>query len=313
VQRAADAAGFILNVYKEIPWTSHDAVARVRRILDWRSVGHAGSLDPFASGVLLVAVGRATKVVSHLMELPKRYRGTLRFGRRTATGDGAGAELETGPVPDVSADRLRAAAAAFLGKSWQTPPMVSAVKVDGKRLYDLARRGVEVERRPREILIHRFEILAAEPPRVDFELECSRGTYVRTLVEDFAAKFGALAFVECLTRTGVGRFDVADSCRLISLPCSQREGLLAQAVPMAEALQHLTGATVEGRLVHRLRQGILPPWKALRFTAQPRIGETVRLLGPEGDLLALAVCELLPGPADRPIEQASSLRLERVL
>jgi tRNA pseudouridine55 synthase len=304
--------GFVLNVYKEIPWTSHDAVHRVRRILGTKAAGHAGSLDPFASGVLVVAVGRATRLAAYLMEHPKRYRGTLVLGRRTSTGDAGGEVVAEAPIPRAGVNELQKAADTFLGSQLQVPPMVSAVKHEGRRLYELARQGIEVERRARPIVIHRFAITGVELPRVDFELDCGRGTYVRTLVEDLAARLDTNAFVESLARIRVGPFDVADSCRLISLPCSEREGLLARAVPMADAVDHLPPVQVEARWVHRLRQGAVPPWKGMRFESPPVIGSTVRLLGPERDLLAIATLELLPGPVERPVEQACTVRLDRV-
>jgi tRNA pseudouridine55 synthase len=306
-------SGFVLNVYKEIPWTSFDAISRIRRILDIRQVGHAGSLDPFASGVLLVAVGRATKLVPHLMDLPKSYKGTFILGRRTSTGDAMGLVVEEGPAPAVGQEELGRLAAGFVGTIQQVPPMVSALKHEGKRLCDLARRGVEIERAPRAVRVDRFEITGVESPRVDFELDCGRGTYVRTLVEDLAARISSVASIESLTRSRIGRFEVGESCRLISFPCSERAGLTARAIPMADAVSHLPGVKVEGRWIRNLRQGILPPWKGMVFDTPPTFGATVRLLGPERELLALATMDLLPGPADRPVEQSCTLRLERVL
>jgi tRNA pseudouridine55 synthase len=306
-------SGFVLNVYKEVPWTSHDAVSRLRRILGLRQVGHAGSLDPFACGVLVVAVGRATRLVEYLMAPRKSYRGTMMLGRRTASGDAGGAILEEVPAPEVDLDSLRRAAAGFVGSGLQVPPMVSAIKHQGKRLYDLARKGIEVERAPRPIQIDRFEITGLESPRVDFELDCGRGTYVRTLVEDFAAKFGAPASVESLTRTAVGSFRVEDAVRIISSPGNTREGLLAGAVSMAEALEHLPAVQLTERWAQRVRHGGAPPWRAAAETAPPRPGQAVRLLGPGGELIATAVVDLLPGPADRPIEESCHLRLDRVL
>jgi tRNA pseudouridine55 synthase len=304
--------GFVLNVYKEVPWTSHDAVSRVRRILGIHAVGHAGSLDPFASGVLVVAVGRATKLVPYLMEQTKSYHGTFVLGRRTSTGDAGGEVISEVPVPEIGREELQEAADSFLGSTLQVPPMVSAVKHEGHRLYDLARKGIEVERQPRPIMVNRFAITGVEPPRVDFDVDCGRGTYIRTLIEDLAARLGTAAFVESLTRTRVGPFEVADSCRLISPPCSEKGGLMQRAIKMSEAVPHLPSVQVEGRWVHRLRQGAIPPWKGMRFESPPRLGSTVRLLGPERDLLAIATLELLPGPVERPLEQACTVRLDRV-
>lgn len=307
------SAGFILNVYKEVPWTSHDAVARVRRILGLRQVGHAGSLDPFAAGVLLVAVGRATRLAEFLMEQPKSYRGTMIFGRRTNSGDAGGAILEEGPVPDLSLEQLRETAASFLGHGMQVPPMVSAVKHEGKRLYQLARRGVEVARPPRPVFIGRFDIVGFEPPRVDFEVDCGKGTYIRTLVEDFGARCHALASVESLARTAVGPFQVADACRLISAPGNTRTGLLERAVPMAEALAHLPAVRLGERWAQRVRHGAAPSFASLASDLECRPGQTVRLLGPDGELIAVASVELVPGPADRPLAESCHLRLDRVL
>ena len=305
--------GLVLNVYKEIPWTSHDAVARVRRILGIKQVGHAGSLDPFACGVLVVCAGRATKLLPHLVDLGKGYRGTLRFGRRSASGDLDGELVEEGAVPSIDLGALQAATRPFVGRISQIPPMVSALKVQGQRLHDLARKGIEVERAPRLVDVHRFEITKLELPRAEFEIECGKGTYVRTLVEDLARSVGSLALVETLTRTHVGPFEVADACRLISAPCFEREGLLSRAIDMNTALGHLRAAKVESSWIRRVRQGGLPPRSALRFDYAPRQGERIRLIGPEGELLAIARWDLMPGPADLPIEAALSLELERVI
>ncbi len=304
--------GFVLNVYKEIPWTSHDAVARVRRILDTRAVGHAGSLDPFASGVLVVAVGKATRLVEYLMDQPKEYRGTMLLGRRTTSGDSGGELMEERPVPPLDPEVLRREAAQFVGETMQVPPMVSALKRDGKRLYDLARQGIAVERPPRPVRIDRFEILRLDPPRVDFELGCGRGTYVRTLVEDFADRLGTVGMVEALTRTRVGPFEVADSCRLISEPCCRRTGLFARAIAMAAAVPHLAEGRVGDRWAQRIRHGGVPPLSGVTFQETPAPGAAVRLTGADGDLLAVARLEWSPGPADRPIEESYCLRLERV-
>jgi len=313
LDRSIDSSGLVLNVYKEIPWTSHDAVARVRRILGVKQVGHAGSLDPFATGVLVVCVGRATKLLPHLVDLGKGYRGTLRFGARSSSADLGGEILEEGPIPDIDLPRLQAAADRFVGRIEQLPPMVSAVKVQGQRLYDLARKGVVVERTPRQVEVHRFRITKLELPRADFEVECSKGTYIRALVEDLAKSVGALALLENLSRTHVGPFEMADACRLIAQPCSEREGLLARAVDMNSALAHLRAVKIESNWIRRVRQGGLPPRTALRLAFVPREGERVRLLGPEGELLAIARWDLMPGPADRPVESALSLELERVI
>ncbi|MEZ4653599.1 MAG: tRNA pseudouridine(55) synthase TruB [Candidatus Eisenbacteria bacterium] len=303
----------ILNVYKEVSWTSHDAVARVRRILKERRVGHAGTLDPLANGVLLMGVGKGTKLLPYLTDLPKRYSGTLVFGRRTSTGDSGGATVARGEVPEIDAATLQQAADSFLGASRQVPPMVSAIKQGGRRLYDLARKGIEVERPARPIEIFRFRIVSVELPRVDFEVECGKGTYVRTLVEDLASRVGALATVEALSRTGVGPFSAEESCRIIADPCRDKAGLMSRAISPSEALAHLPSVRIEPRWIHRVRQGGVPPRSGLLPDGEISPERPVRLLGPEHELLALGRWEMLPGPADRAPADSCTLRLERVI
>ncbi|MFC1573491.1 tRNA pseudouridine(55) synthase TruB [Candidatus Eisenbacteria bacterium] len=237
-----EGQGFVLNVFKESPWTSHDAVARVRRILKFRKVGHTGTLDPFATGVLLCCVGRATKLSNVLMDLPKEYEGWMRFGVKTNTGDSSGEVLQTWEMSPPPLERLREAARSLEGEILQVPPMVSALKHQGQRLYKLARKGITVERQPRKVRVNSFEILAVEGPRVTFRVRCARGTYVRTLVEDFAELLGAGANVEELERTAVGPFRAADAVRIDPPP--EAAELIAKAVPMAEA--GLEGAAVLG-------------------------------------------------------------------
>lgn len=303
----------VIDVYKEVSWTSHDAVSRVRRILKERRVGHAGSLDPLASGVLLVGVGRGTKVLPYLMDLGKSYRGTFVFGRRTSSGDSGGETVAEGEIPCIDAAALQEHADTFLGVYRQVPPMVSAIKHQGKRLYDLARKGIEVPRTARPVSIDRFRILTVELPRVDFEVDCGKGTYVRTLVEDLAARCGALATVEALSRSAVGPFRIEDACRLICDPCRERAGLLAHAISPARALSHLQEVRVASSWIHRVREGGVPPRSGLQFVGEVIPEAPVRLLGPEQELLALGRWELLPGPADRSPLDSCTLRLERVL
>jgi tRNA pseudouridine55 synthase len=246
------------------------------------------------------------------MDQPKEYRGTMLLGRRTTSGDSGGEMVDERPVPDLDIESLRREAAGFVGETMQVPPMVSALKHDGKRLYDLARKGIEVERSARPVRIDRFDIIRLDPPRIDFELGCGRGTYVRTLVEDFAGRLGTVAMVEALMRTRVGPFEAADSCRLISAPGNTRAGLFAQAISMAAAVPHLVEGRVGDRWAQRLRHGGVPPVRGVTFREQPVPGAAVRLVGADGDLLAVARLDWAPGPADRPIEDSCCLRLERV-
>lgn len=185
--------------------TSHDVVARVRRVLDGAKVGHAGTLDPDATGVLVLCLGKATKLSAFLMEGEKRYAGTARLGIATDTQDASGRPLGERPVRCTEAE-LRAAAAKFVGRIEQVPPMFSAVKVEGKKLYQLARRGVEVERAARPVTVYAFSIGEVELPDFQFSLSCSKGTYVRTVVHDLGEALGCGAHLVCLVRDAQGPF-----------------------------------------------------------------------------------------------------------
>ncbi len=203
--------------------TSHDVVARVRRGLPRKTkVGHAGTLDPFATGLLLVLVGRATRVQRYLMALPKRYEATARFGAVSSTGDPEGEITVTGAVPDGDL-------ALPTGAIHQRPHRYSAVKVDGRRAYALARAGVEVELAEREVEIYRFEELGRDGERRRFAIECSSGTYVRTLVEDLGD-----AYCETLRRTAIGSFEVADADPDTIVPLLEALAFLPE-VRLAEA------------------------------------------------------------------------------
>jgi tRNA pseudouridine55 synthase len=308
---APGAAGFVLNIDKPQRWTSHDAVQRIRRILRVRKVGHTGTLDPFATGVLLCCVGRATKLSNYLMDLPKEYAGTMLYGVRTSTGDIAGEVLErrTPPLPPAAA--LADAARAFEGESLQVPPMVSALKHEGQRLYALARRGITVEREPRKIFVESFEILGAEAQRIRFRVRCARGTYVRTLVEDFGRHLGSVACVEELCRTRVGAFTVETALTLEETTAA--EALRSAAIPMADALVNLPAWRIPGFWVRKLREGHAPPWPVVALEAPPRAGEVGRLLGATGELVGLGRAVETPGPAERDWGEALTLELLRVI
>ncbi len=196
----------ILLLDKPEGLTSNAALQRVRRAFRARKAGHTGSLDPLASGLLPVCLGQATKASGMLLDADKTYRVTIALGARTATGDREGEVVERAPVPDLDDAAVRRIAAGFLGESQQVPPMYSALKHRGERLYRLARQGVEVERKPRRIVIHRFDLVATAPGTLDFEVACSKGTYVRTLAEDLARACGTVGHVQSLRRLALGPF-----------------------------------------------------------------------------------------------------------
>lgn len=206
----------IINILKPPGMTSSDVVVVLRRLLQQRRIGHGGTLDPNAAGVLPVCVGRATRFVDYL-DHQKTYRALLRLGLVTDTQDGDGRVVETRPV-SVSLAQVRAAAQAFLGPQLQVPPMVSAVKVNGERLYRAAQRGETVERPPRPITIHRLEVESVgEPDAYWLTVVCSRGTYVRTLCHDLGAALGCGGHMAFLLRTAVGALSVQDSVPLFAV------------------------------------------------------------------------------------------------
>jgi tRNA pseudouridine55 synthase len=191
--------------------TSHDIVDEIRARFRLKKVGHCGTLDPGATGLMIVLLGRGTKLSEKLMSDDKVYSGWIKFGESTNSYDADGEVLESKPVPPLTVDQLNAAAEAFLGDQMQTPPMVSAVKVEGVPLYKLARKGVEVERKARLIHIYNFRFTQYEEPFGFFRVACTKGTYVRTLAHELGQKLGCGAHLATLRRTASGKFDVADA------------------------------------------------------------------------------------------------------
>lgn len=220
----------IINVYKEKGFTSHDVVARLRGILHQKKIGHTGTLDPDATGVLPVCLGKGTKVCDLLTEKSKTYEAVLLLGKTTDTQDVSGQVLSEAEVK-CREEEAREAVLSFQGEYDQIPPMYSALKVNGKKLYELARAGVEVERRPRRVEILSIEILELALPRVRFLVHCSKGTYVRTLCQDIGEKLGCGGCMESLIRTRVAQFSIEESLKL-----SQIEELVAEDKFMEKVL-----------------------------------------------------------------------------
>ncbi len=307
-------AGFVLNVDKPAGWTSHDAVQRIRSILRFRKVGHTGTLDPFATGVLLCCVGRATKLSNALMDLPKTYTGSIRWGLKTDTGDAAGQVLETSAVPCPGQEELAAAARTFHGEILQVPPMVSAIKHEGQPLYRLARQGLTVERQPRRVRVEEFVILGVADDRIRFRVVCSRGTYVRVLAEDLAGMLAGRAHVETLCRTRVGSFSQEDAIRIDEIDEEiTREQLLARSIMMSDALSHLPAWRVPPFWAAKVHRGHTPPWVVLDINKPPAPHDCGRLVTTGGDLLALAEVHPTVGPVDRDWTDALEMKLIRVI
>ncbi len=240
----------LVVVDKEAGWTSHDVVARCRRIFGQRRVGHAGTLDPDATGVLLVGLGRATRLMRFLTALPKTYRAEVVLGTATTTLDASGVVTATWDMDGVSLAQVRAAAGSLTGPIEQVPPMVSAVKVGGRRLHALAREGIEVERAPRPVTVHRFEVGPGLTPGVfRIEVECSSGTYVRVLAADLGAALGGGAHLRNLRRTSIGSFAEGDARRLDDLTP-------AAVLTPAEALRDLDQVVVSREVQRHVARGL---------------------------------------------------------
>jgi len=221
-----------LLVDKPPEWTSHDVVAKVRNHFRLEKVGHCGTLDPMATGLLILVLGKATRMSERFMAADKIYDGTLRLGETTDSYDADGELTATQPVPPLTLEDLNGAASAFLGDLMQVPPMVSAKKIQGVALYKLARQGKEVPREARLVHIHTFRFSEYEEPFAYFRVSCTKGTYVRSLAHDLGARLGCGAHLTALRRVGSGRFDVADALPLSEILALNRDELAARILPL---------------------------------------------------------------------------------
>jgi tRNA pseudouridine55 synthase len=236
--------------------TSHDVVQAVRRASGERRVGHSGTLDPMATGVLLVCIGKATRVTEYLMEHSKRYRAEVTLGVTTDTLDAEGEVLETTDAGHIDHDDVEVALYQFVGEIEQIPPMYSAIKHDGKKLYELAREGVTVEREPRIVEISSINIVGWEPPRVTIDVECSKGTYIRALARDLGAALGVGAHLSRLVRTASGRFTIDGASSLdTTLAALQDEWWMLLIHPLDEALLDYEAVIVDNSTAVRITQG----------------------------------------------------------
>lgn len=225
----------VINIYKEKGYTSHDVVAKLRGILRQKKIGHTGTLDPDAEGVLPVCLGKATKLCGLLTDKQKTYEAVLRLGITTDTQDMTGTVLEEKEVPDDPA-KVCSCIESFLGEQQQVPPMYSALKVNGRKLYELAREGKEVERKPRPVVFYHIDILEMDLPLVRFTVTCSKGTYIRTLCHDIGRKLGCGGCMESLLRTRVERFDVKDALKLSEVSKAVESGCILSHIVTIEQM-----------------------------------------------------------------------------
>jgi tRNA pseudouridine55 synthase len=283
----------VLRVDKGRGPTSHDVVDRVRRLLHQRRVGHAGTLDPLATGLLLVCAGQATKIAPLLSDLDKVYQARIRLGIATDTGDAEGAVCAEAEIPAGIGDRLAAQLPRFLGAIPQVPPMASAIKVKGEPLHRLRRAGVLVERPPRTVVVHAIDLLAVTLPFVDLRITCSKGTYVRTLAADLAAAAGTCGHLAELRRERIGPFTLTGAVHSDGLHAADPEAVLSQAgMSMGEALAYLPAVVLDDDAAYAVRHGVIPRWRDIR-SVQGTLGQggQARLQGPDGELVAVVVAE----------------------
>jgi tRNA pseudouridine55 synthase len=271
----------VLPVDKAVGGTSHDVVARARRGLGMRRVGHTGTLDPFASGLLLLCLGPATRLAEYFHPLPKRYRAVMRLGVRTETDDLTGEAVgDPSDLTGVAAADIREALAAQVGEIDQLPPRFSAKKVGGERAYRAARAGREVEARPVRVRIHSIEVERIDLPEVSFTVSCSTGTYIRAIARDVGEALGVGGHLTELRRTAIGDLRVEDA--LPEADLDDREAATAAIIEPARALSFLAGRTLSEEEVHRVGAGN-------RVAAGEAPGDApVMLLRPDGSLLAVA-------------------------
>lgn len=252
------AVNGILLLDKPLGLSSNHALQRVKRLFDARKAGHTGSLDPLADGMLPICLGDATKLSAFLLDADKYYRFRVRLGETTATGDTEGEILQRRPVDGISAEQIREVLPQFFGEIEQLPPMYSALKHQGKRLYELARQGVEVEREPRKVTIHALELGEIDLPEFELSVHCSKGTYVRTLAEDIGEALGCGAHVTALRRTGVGPYTGYPMHTMEALEAAAEQGseaLDALLLPIDTALTDWPAVKVSADMAFYLKQG----------------------------------------------------------
>jgi tRNA pseudouridine55 synthase len=269
--------GFV-NIDKPAGMTSHDVVAKLRRLAGQKRVGHGGTLDPAATGVLPVALGEATRLVEYLVDGRKRYQATVRLGIRTSTDDAEGEILEERTVPPLSLAELERSLQPFIGTIQQVPPMYSAIQIAGQRMYDLARQGQTIELEPRSVEIDRITVLDWQPPLLMLDVVCGKGTYIRSLARDLGTALGCAAHLAALRRTQVGPLDIESAVPLAAL-LDDPDRVAQHLLPPEMAVADLPRADVDEATVRRIRNGL-----AVRLWV---LGELARAHDPEGSLTAL--------------------------
>ena len=263
---------------KPVGLSSNAALQRTKRLLGARKAGHAGTLDPLASGLLVVLFGEATKFAGPLLDDDKEYVATLKLGEKTATGDAEGEVIERSAV-DISREKIEEILKNFTGSIEQIPPMYSALKRDGVPLYELARRGETVERAARQVTISAIELVRFESPFLELRVKCSKGTYVRTLAEDIGARLGTVAHLTALKRTGSGAFTLASAVTLDALEAMDEPGRRGRLLPLAGLLDKFPRAQLDAATAARFRNG--------QAVQAPGCEGVCGVYGPDGGVIGL--------------------------
>lgn len=272
----------ILIIHKATGMTSHDVVARIRKMLKQRRVGHAGTLDPAASGVLPICIGQGTRVAEYLSESGKAYQAEITFGVVTDTYDAEGEVLQTTDISKLTRDAIMAALPHFLGAQMQIPPRYSAIKIQGQPAYKRMRAGEEIALEARPIHIYQLELLSWQPPILTVAIECSKGTYIRSLAYDLGAYLGCGAYLSALIRTRSGPFTLAESLTLEQLAALQAQGQIERALISADrALTHYPALTLDAASAERVLHG-----NAFQYPAPA--AELARVYDDKGQFIAIA-------------------------
>ena len=278
----------VVNIKKEKGYTSHDVVAKLRGIVGQKKIGHTGTLDPDATGVLPVCLGKATKLCDMLTDKRKTYETVLLLGKTTDTQDISGTVLSEGSVAGIDNDAVIKCIGGFVGDYLQIPPMYSALKVNGKKLYELAREGIEIERKARPVVIHEIKILEVDLPRVRMEVHCSKGTYIRTLCHDIGQKLGCGGCMEELVRTQVSRFHIEDSLTLDQVAAYKAEGRLEEILtPIDEMFSEYEAVTLKKEFASFAYNGNMFMPKHIREKIELSDGRFVRVYDEEGTFIAI--------------------------
>lgn len=277
----------VLNIHKQPGMTSRDVVNRVERLVRPAKAGHAGTLDPLATGVLVICLGQATRLIEYVQRMKKTYQGTFMLGRHSPTEDIEGVVEELIDPPQPTLEQITAAAGQLTGNIMQRPPAFSALKVAGQRAYSLARKGEEVTLAPRPITIYRLSVLRYEYPELELEIECSSGTYVRSLGRDLAESLGTAAVMSALVRTAIGEFDLPTAVDVDRLT---RDNLSDYLLPATVAIRDLPRVEITDAERSTLAKGVLieiSPERLDRIqtevAAVDHAGELAALIGPQGD------------------------------